>query len=127
MKAKILVVEDSLDVRTLMEIYLEEEGYTVLSASNGLEAINLALHNQPDLVLLDMQVSGLNGYEVVKQLRMQHFSQPIVALSASPLPQDEYYASTVGCNHYLIKPVSSETLLKTVVYLLKTAQNLHKL
>ncbi|MDM8561192.1 response regulator [Candidatus Parabeggiatoa sp. HSG14] len=112
--AKILVADDSIDIRTLMEIYLEEGGYTVISASNGAEAVEFALKNQPDLVLMDMQMPVINGYEAVQQLRTENFTQPIIALSGSTLVQDKNYALEVGCNHYLIKPVSPEDLLNNV-------------
>lgn len=115
----ILIVVDSPDVRVLMGIYLEDGGYTVITADNGIEATSLALQHQPDLILMDMQMPGLTGYEVVKQLRFQHFRQPIVALSASSLSQDHQYALEVGCNHCLTKPVSPEILLSTVKQFLK--------
>lgn len=114
----ILIVEDSPDVRILMELYLEEGGYTVLATDNGIEAVSLALQNQPDLVLMDIQLPGINGYEAVKQLRIQQFTKPIVALSASTLLQDQHYALEVGCNYYLVKPVSAEDLLVVVTQFL---------
>lgn len=114
----ILIVEDSPDVRILMELYLEEGGYTVLTTDNGIEAVSLALQHQPDLVLMGIQLPGINGYEAIKQLRTQHFTKPIVAISASTLLQDQYYALEVGCNYYLVKPVSAEDLLRVVTQFL---------
>lgn len=112
--ATILIADDSIDIRTLMEIYLEERGYKVLSASDGKEAVNIALQTQPNLILIDMQMPVINGYEAVQQLRAQNFTQPIIALSGSNLPQDQNYALSVGCDHYFIKPVISDDLLEII-------------
>ncbi|RKZ49934.1 MAG: hypothetical protein DRR16_11085 [Candidatus Parabeggiatoa sp. nov. 3] len=116
--AKILVADDSWDIRTLMEIYLEEGGYTVFEASDGSEAVDLALEIQPDLILMDMQMPVINGYEAVQQLRAQNFTQPIIALSGSTLMQDQSYALEVGCDYYMIKPVSPDELLDKVEQIL---------
>jgi CheY-like chemotaxis protein len=116
--AKILVADDSWDIRTLMEIYLEEGGYTVFEASDGSEAVDLALEIQPDLILMDMQMPVINGYEAVQQLRAQNFTQPIIALSGSTLMQDQSYALEVGCDYYMIKPVSPDELLDKVAQIL---------
>ena len=110
----ILVADDSIDVRNLMEIYLEEGGYKVIGACNGKEAISLAIEAKPDLIFMDMQMPIVNGYEAVQQLRKINFTQPIIALSGSSLVHDHSYALEVGCNKYLLKPVSPESLLTTV-------------
>ncbi|HID99729.1 MAG TPA: response regulator [Thiotrichaceae bacterium] len=112
--AKILIADDSWDIRTLMEIYLEDGGYTVFEASDGSEAVDLALQIQPDLILMDMQMPVVNGYEAVQQLRAQNFTKPIIALSASTLVQDQNYALEVGCDYYMIKPLSPDDLLDKV-------------
>jgi signal transduction histidine kinase len=112
--AKILIADDSWDIRTLMEIYLEDGGYTVFEASDGSEAVDLALEIKPDLILMDMQMPVMNGYEAVQQLRNQNFIRPIIALSGSALTQDQSYALEVGCNDYMIKPVSPDELLEKI-------------
>lgn len=111
---KILIADDSVDIRTLMEIYLEDGGYTVISADNGVEAVDLALSTQPNLVLMDMQMPVMNGYDAVQQLRAKKFASPIIALSGSTVTRDQKYALEVGCQQYLVKPVSSENLLKAI-------------
>jgi len=116
----ILVADDSLDLRTLMQIYLEDGGYQVITAQNGEEAVSLALQMQPALILMDMQMPIVNGYLAVQQLRERNFRQPIIALSGSTLSQDQNYAYQMGCNHYLIKPVRATQLLEVVTqYLAK--------
>ncbi|HEW98247.1 MAG TPA: response regulator [Beggiatoa sp.] len=117
-KAKILIVDDNADIRNLMEIYLEDGGYAAITAGDGAEAIILALQTEPDLVLMDMQMPVTSGYEAVQQLRSDNFTKPIIALSASTLAQDKSYALEVGCDHYLVKPVSPEELLNTIEQIL---------
>lgn len=111
---RILVVDDRLDFRDLISIYLTEGGYTVDTAGDGAEAIILALQTEPDLVLMDMQMPVTDGYEAVQQLRADNFTKPIIALSASTVAKDRNYALDVGCNHYLIKPVVPSVLLNTI-------------
>jgi signal transduction histidine kinase/CheY-like chemotaxis protein len=112
--ATILIADDSIDVRYLMEIYLEEDGYAVVGASDGAEAIILANQVKPDLILMDMQMPVTNGYEAVQQLRADNFTKPIIALSGSSLAHDCNYALEVGCDQYMVKPVSPDNLLKTI-------------
>jgi len=98
----------------LLALYLEEAGYVILTAETGSEAIDLALQEQPELILMDLQLAEMDGYEVVKDLRDKAFQPPIIALSSSSLEQDRDYALAVGCNEYLVKPVPAEILLKVV-------------
>lgn len=111
---RILVVDDRSDLRNLISIYLEEGGYMVDTASDGAEAVILALQTEPDLVIMDMQMPVTSGYEAVQQLRSDNFTKPIIALSASTVAQDKNYALEVGCNHYLVKPVIPSVLLGIV-------------
>ncbi|MCK5877357.1 MAG: response regulator [Candidatus Marithrix sp.] len=111
---KILLVDDSLDLRSLMELYLENDGYAVITASDGQEAVKLALQTRPDLILMDMQMPVLDGYNAVKQLRSKQFINPIIALSGSNIEYDRNYAFKVGCNKYITKPVVPEDLLNII-------------
>ncbi len=112
--ARILIAEDNVVIHELIEIYLKEGGYTVMNASNGEEAVQIALANHPDLILMDMQMPILDGYSAVQQLRAQQFTRPIIGLSASNLLADQNAALEAGCDHYLTKPVSIENLLTTI-------------
>ncbi|EDN65311.1 DNA-binding response regulator [Beggiatoa sp. PS] len=121
-----MIAEDNLDLRTLMETYLEQGGYTIISASNGEEALELALQTQPNLILMDMQMPVMNGYEAAQQLREQHFTNPIIALSGSIIIQDRNYALKLGCDDYIVKPISPDDLLNRVKKILsqpKTRQS----
>jgi len=121
--AKVLVVDDNSVVRMLTEVYLEEGGYAVLSACSGQEAIEIAMTEFPDLILIDLLMPEMDGYATVQQLRKQDFAQPIVALSASNFENDYKYALEVGCNDYLTKPVDMKKLLDMVDKTLKQPDN----
>ena len=123
--AKILIADDSVDFRTLMETSLKEGGYTVITANNGEEAVELAKQTQPNLILMDMQMPVLNGYEAIQQLRAQNFTGPILALSSSITIQDQKYALKLGCNHYLVKPVSADDLLNQIKQMLSQPASTH--
>lgn len=110
----ILVADDNAVINDLLEIYLKEGGYSVIRASNGEEAVNLALAMQPELILMDLQMPILDGYHATKKLRSKEFNKPIIALSASTLATDREAALRAGCNDYLTKPVYIEDLLLAV-------------
>jgi len=119
----ILIADDSVDIRTLIEVYLEEGGYAVLQANDGEEAVTLALQFQPQLIIMDLQMPVKNGYEAIRELRAQQFLAPIIALSSSNIIQDQTYAFEVGCNYYLTKPVLPSSLLKILEKLLNEPVN----
>jgi len=110
----VLLAEDSIYLSTLIEVYLEDAGYTVLKANNGLEVLNILEKQQPDILLMDMHMPALDGYETTQQLRQQGFNKPILAISASTLPKDHDYALEIGCQGYLTKPIQADTLLKAI-------------
>lgn len=116
--SKVLLVEDALFLHKLFEICLSESGYEVISAYNGEEALLLIDEKQPDIVVTDMLMPVLNGYDFVKQLRAKNYNKPIIALSASNLEEDKQFARQIGCNAYLSKPVEPRLLLQTIHKLL---------
>ncbi|MDM8565938.1 response regulator [Candidatus Halobeggiatoa sp. HSG11] len=111
---KVLLVDDSIDLRSLIELYLENDGYTVMTAGDGQEAIKLALQTKPDIILMDMQMPILDGYNAVQQLRDKEFTKPIIALSGSNIEHDRDYAFKVGCDKYITKPIVPEDLLNVI-------------
>ncbi|MDM8569177.1 response regulator [Thiotrichales bacterium HSG1] len=111
---KILLADDSLDLRSLMELYLENGGYKVITVNDGQEAVRMALQIKPDIILMDMQMPVLDGYNAVKQLRDKNFTGPIIALSGSNIEHDRNYAFKVGCNKYITKPIVPEDLLNII-------------
>ncbi len=112
----ILVAEDCAMIHTLIELYLTEAGYSVLSANDGDEALALAQqHTDIDLMLVDLHMPKQDGDVVVKQLREDNFTKPIIAMSASEFSQDRLYALSCGCDDYLTKPIDMPTLLAAIM------------
>ena len=113
---RILIVEDNeTDVRLLKDI-LETRGYTILQTREGLEAIDLAVVNLPDLILLDIQLPDMSGLEVARRLRGDERSKqiPIVAVTAFAMEWHEREALDSGCDAYVSKPISIFSFLRTV-------------
>lgn len=106
----VLLAEDSADVRALMLIYLKRLGVTVVEAVNGREAVDFALREAPDAILMDMEMPVLNGFDAVRTLRAQGFVQPILALTGHADAAQHALILAAGCNEVLTKPVSRATL-----------------
>ena len=107
MAARILVVEDNAANLELVRYLLTFHGYTVLSACDGAHGVALAHQEQPDLVICDLQLPALDGYEVLAQLR-EHAGNtrlPIVAVTAYSMPRDRHTVLSAGFDGYLSKPI----------------------
>lgn len=122
MKAKILVlvIEDDPSSSRLVTYALEQEGYHVITASDGLEGLNRALKENIDLVILDVMLPGLDGYEVCQHLRQKKETArlPILMISAKGRETDKDTGFKVGANAYLIKPVDPSVIVAEVKTLL---------
>lgn len=116
----ILVAEDRDASRELVRTLLEHSGYSVLEASNGAEAIEIAKANLPDLVLCDLQMPLKNGFEVLHELRADERlkSTPVVALTASAMMGDKDKALMEGFTAYLTKPLSLSGIRRELARLL---------
>ncbi len=115
---RILIVEDNeTDVRLLKDI-LETRGYNILQTKEGLEAIDLAVVNLPDLILMDIQLPHMSGLEVTRRLRSDERSSPrripIIAVTAFAMAWHEREALDSGCDAYISKPISIFGFLRTV-------------
>lgn len=112
----ILVVDDSEDMRVLLYQLLHDEGYTVLQAEDGQEALQEATEHHPDLILMDMSLPGMNGWEVVQRLRnMQKYRDtPIIAVTAHTTAADEERSLAAGCTMHINKPFDILALLEYV-------------
>jgi DNA-binding response OmpR family regulator len=108
----VLVAEDDDDILDLVVFDLEDEGYDVLTARNGEEAIALALERHPDLVLLDVAMPGLDGYEVTRRLRADASTHgtPVVLLTARAQVKDVIAGFEAGANDYVTKPFRPDEL-----------------
>ena len=116
---RVLVVEDELPMQTVLKDCLEAEGYRVLTASNGQSALDRALAEQPDLVLLDVMMPQLNGFAVCSELRRLGKTVPVLMLTAKGMVEDRVRGLDVGADDYLVKPFSTEELLARVRALLR--------
>lgn len=118
MPEKILVVEDELALRETLEYNLSRQGYMVLSASDGIHALELAQTEHPDLILLDVMLPGLDGFEVCRRLRQEQ-NIPVLMLTARADEIDKVVGLEVGADDYLTKPFSMRELLARVKALLR--------
>lgn len=116
MSKKILVADDELDIQTLVKITLEKSGYQVLTASNGVEALQKAESELPDLILLDVVMPEKGGWEVCKILKSQEKTKqiPIIIFTVLSRSFSEKYAEYAKPNDYLQKPFTNEGLLSKV-------------
>lgn len=116
MARPILVVEDNPDNMYVLDHLLTRKGYTVVQAANGAEALEQLAAINPVLVLLDMQMPGLNGYATVRTLRQDARWQalPVVAVTASSMPGDRERSLAAGCTDYISKPINPRELLQLI-------------
>ena len=110
---KILIAEDRRDDMILIKETLRSTGYTVYNATNGQEAIDIAEKEKPDLILMDMQMPVMSGFQATRQIRKTHDLKniPIIALTARAMKGDEEKVLAAGCSDYLSKPVMPKDLL----------------
>jgi CheY-like chemotaxis protein len=120
--SRILVVDDKPSSRELVRTILENVGYDIEEAGDGIQALEAIRTNPPDLVLLDLQMPGLNGRQVLAELRAEdRFADlPVVALTASAMAGDREKALAAGFTSYLSKPVTLSTLRSEVQRLLQS-------
>lgn len=116
MKPKILVIEDNEQNMYLTTFILEKHHFQVLQANNGIEGIEIASQQQPDLILLDIQLPVMDGYTVARELRKNPLSAgiPIVAITSYAMPGDREQALQAGCTGYIEKPINPETFINEV-------------
>lgn len=120
MSASILIAEDDGDIRDLLRLYLESEGYRVLEACDGAQALALARENTPDMAILDVMMPELNGYELTRALRK--FSDiPILILSAKSQDNDKILGLNLGADDYIAKPFNPVEIVARVKAQLRRA------
>jgi CheY-like chemotaxis protein len=115
-QSKILIIEDNEQNRYLVTFILESRGYRVIQATNGREGIALAEQTEPALILLDIQLPGMDGYAVARELRSNPaFDQvPIVAVTSYAMVGDQEQILASGCNGYIEKPIDPKTFVDDV-------------
>jgi len=113
MKGKILVIEDNEQNRYLMTFLLEKNGYQVVTAEDGEAGIEAACRERPGFIILDIQLPGMDGYEVARRLKERPESKdiPIVAVTSFAMAGDREKTLAAGCEGYIEKPINPETFV----------------
>lgn len=116
MKKRILVVEDQEDNRRIVRDLVTASGYDLLEATTGEEGIDLAFRERPDIILMDIQLPGIDGYEATRTIkadpRLRHI--PIIVVTSYALSGDDEKAFAAGCDGYVTKPFSPRLLLAKI-------------
>ena len=114
--AKILIVEDNPANLTLSIFLLQQAGHTVLSATDAEPGLALARHEQPNLILMDIQLPGMDGLEAIMQLKRDDATRaiPVIALTALAMKGDEERIRAAGCDGYIAKPIRYREFLATI-------------
>lgn len=126
MPKKILVVDDEKDIVEMVKYNLEREGYTVLTARNGKRAIEQAQEKKPDLILLDIMMPEMDGWEVCKQLMKDENTSttPVIFLTAKDSEVDEVVGLELGADDYIVKPISIRKLIARIKTALRRKESL---
>ena len=117
----ILVVDDKLSLRQLVRSYLEGEGYRVVEATNGREALFVARHERPDLIILDLMMPEMDGYDFLR-LHAQEAETPVIVLTARVEENDRVLGLEIGADDYVTKPFSMRELAARVRAVLRRTQ-----
>jgi CheY-like chemotaxis protein len=118
---KILIVEDNPTNLRLIRMVLRNKGYSVLEATDGEEALLVAIEGRPDLIVMDIQLPKMDGLEVTKRLRQTSYFKrvPIIALTASAMEGDREKIIAAGCDEYISKPVNTRRFPLLVAEMLR--------
>ena len=118
-KARVLIVEDDSSLLFGLKKNLQFEGYEVLTASDGEAGLGLAVDERPDLIILDVMLPRMNGFEVCEVLRSNKVETPVIFLTAKALESDKVTGLTLGGDDYMTKPFSVEELLARIKTVLR--------
>ena len=116
---RILLAEDEENIRDIVKLNLELENFEVVETDNGKEAVNLFHEQHFDLIILDVMMPEMNGFEVCEQIRLTNTSVPVIFLTAKDTSQDRIMGLKKGADDYLTKPFTLEELLLRIQNLLK--------
>jgi CheY-like chemotaxis protein len=118
----VLLVEDNPHNRKIFSGMLTHSGFTVIEAEDGHQALAAVAKKLPDVILMDLSIPGVDGWEVTRRLKSdaRTKSVPIIALTAHAMRGDEERARTAGCDHYLAKPISPKRVVEEVRKILAT-------
>jgi two-component system alkaline phosphatase synthesis response regulator PhoP len=116
---RILVVEDDLSILAGLSMNLKFDGYEVLQAQDGRAGLERALDDRPDLIVLDLMLPQMNGYEVIRELRRRGNRVPVVVLSAKGMESDKILGLDLGADDYVVKPFGLQELLARIKAVLR--------
>jgi two-component system cell cycle response regulator DivK len=116
MTKRILIVEDQEDLRGILRDLFTKSGYTVIEAADGATGVASAKSDRPDIILMDIQMPVIDGYEATRQIKADPAlaQTPVVAISSFAMKGDEEKARAAGCDHYVTKPYSPIQLLRMI-------------
>ena len=120
--SKILVVDDELNICELLKLYLENEGYTVFTANDGQAAVTAFQQKAPDLVLLDIMLPKMDGWQVCREIRKTS-SAPIIMLTAKGETFDKVLGLELGADDYMVKPFDAKEVVARIKAVLRRCQN----
>lgn len=123
---RILIAEDIMTNRKLLAMLLEKMGFEVIVAEDGRQAVDKTLEGHVDLILMDMQMPNVKGYEATKILRKKGIDTPIIAVTAHAMTGDDKKCIEVGCDDYLSKPIDRNKLTKKLQQYLRPKQTVTK-
>ena len=121
---KILVVDDDANICELLRLYLTKEGYQVTTANDGEEGLDKFNQVKPDMVLLDVMMPRMDGYEATAQIRKQSADVPIIAVTAFAFASDEQKVLSSGFDGYMPKPINARQLKTQALDMLRTRMTL---
>ena len=121
MKQRILIAEDEADIRNILKLYLESEGFEVVQACDGGQALRMAQQEMPDLILLDVMMPNMDGFAVTQALR-QYSQVPILILSARSQDADKILGLNLGADDYIAKPFNALEVVARVKAHLRRGQ-----
>ena len=126
---KILIVEDNDNLRKMIDIYLRQNNFETYLAKNGLEALDILEKNVIDLIVCDIMMPKMNGFEPIKELRCIYVDLPIIIVTAKESKEDKIVGFKLGTDDYMTKPIDLEELLMRIKALLRrySIKNNHKL
>ncbi len=106
----ILYVDDNKDMIELVKLVLSKSGYQLVSNTDPQATVSLCMEKRPDLLLLDLHMPGMEGFEVTRELRQQGFTNPIIVFTASESNRDKEKAYQAGCDEYIVKDLEMRSL-----------------
>lgn len=118
MKSKIMVVDDEMHIRELVRFYLDKAGFDTIEASNAEEALDIVENQYIDLVVVDIMMPGMDGFELVEQMR-QYREFPVIMLTAKSQSKDKLRGFSLGIDDYVTKPFDPDELMARVKTILK--------